>query len=179
MATELNRNFASAVGADGLPVYAPAYIMVGGRLKLHPTVEDYAAHNPPCWPVLANAAPSDAPSGYHYEFRSYEFSEGAFRRAYALVQDPLPPPRRWSRLSIKTALAQAGMLASARAYLSAVEIATGYTAWESLTDCDYIEEGYPTAERWSEILDGAASALGKTRADIDAFLAQIPTEGAV
>lgn len=178
MATELNRNFASAIGADGLPVYAPAYIMVGGRLKLHPTAEDYAAHTPPCWPVLANSAPTDPPQGYHYEFRSYEFAEGAFRRVYALVADPPPPPRRWSRLSIKTALAQAGMLAAARAYLAAVEIATGYTAWEALTDCDYIEEGYPTAERWSEILDGAASALGKTRAEIDAFLAAIPTEGA-
>jgi len=91
MATpEINRNFASAVGADGLPVYAPAYIMVGGRMKLHPTAEDYAAHTPPCYPVLANSAPSDAPSGYHYEFRSYEFSAGAFRRTYAPVQDPLP-----------------------------------------------------------------------------------------
>lgn len=90
MATELNRNFASAIGADGLPVYAPAYIMVNGRLKLHPTAEDYAAHTPPCWPVLANSAPSDAPSGYHYEFRSYEFADGAFRRVYALVQDQPP-----------------------------------------------------------------------------------------
>ena len=44
MATaELNRNFASAIGVDGLPVYALAYIMMGGRLKLHPTAEDYAA----------------------------------------------------------------------------------------------------------------------------------------
>lgn len=180
MATpEINRNFASAVGADGLPVYAPAYIMVGGRLKLHPTAADYAAHTPPCWPVLANPAPGDAPSGYHYEFRSYEFSAGAFRRTYALVADPPTPPRRWSRLSIKTALAQAEMLAAARTFLSSVEIATGYTAWEALTDCDYIEEGYPTAERWSAILDGAASALGKSREEIDAFLSQIPTEGAL
>lgn len=180
MATpELNRNFASAIGADGLPVYAPAYIMVNGRLKLHPTAADYAAHTPPCYPVLANPAPSDAPSGYHYEFRSYEFTEGTFRRTYALVADPPPPPRRWSRLSIKTALAQAGMLAAARAYLSQEEIATGYTAWEALTDCDYIEEGFPTAERWGALLDGAASALGKTRAEIDAFLATIPTEGAL
>ena len=178
MATaEINRNFASAVGADGLPVYAPAYIMIGGRLKLHPTAEDYAAHTPPCWPVLANSAPSDAPAGYHYEFRSYEFAEGAFRRTYAFVQDPPPPPRRWSRLSIKTALAQAEMLAAARTFLESVEIATGYTAWEALTDCDYIEEGYPDATKWSALLDGAASALGKTRAEIDAFLSQIPTEG--
>ena len=89
---------------------------------------------------------------------------------------PRPPPRRWSRLSIKTALAQAGMLAAARAYLAGVEVAPGYTAAEALTDCDYIEEGYPTAERWGAILDGAAQALGRTRADIDAFLDSIPVE---
>jgi hypothetical protein len=58
-----------------------------------------------------------------------------------------------------------------------VEIATGYTAWEALTDCDYIEEGYPDATRWAALLDGAAQALGKTRAEIDAFLDAIPAEG--
>ena len=182
MATELNRKYAAAVGADGLPVYAPAYIMVGGRLKLHPTAEDYAEHNPPCWPVEDEPPSDPAPAGYHYE-RTGKYAMSPDGQAvlaqYALVQDPPPPPRRWSRLSIKTALAQAEMLAAARQYLSAVEIATGYTAWEALTDCDYIEEGFPTAERWGAILDGAASALGKTRAEIDAFLATIPTEGAL
>lgn len=89
---------------------------------------------------------------------------------------PRPPARRWSRLSIKTALAQSGMLAAARAYLAGVEVAPGYTAAEALTDCDYIEEGYPDAKRWSAILDGAAQALGRTRADIDAFLDSIPVE---
>ena len=69
------------------------------------------------------------------------------------------------------------MLDAARQFLSATEIATGYTAWEALTDCDYIEEGYPDAEKWNALLDGAAVALGKTREEIDAFLDAIPTEG--
>ena len=180
MATpELNRNFASAVGADGLPLYAPAYIMVGGRLKLHPTAEEYSAHNPPFYPVLANPAPSDAPAGYHYEFRSYEFSEGAFRRAYALVADPPPSPRRWSRFSIKGALADAHLLPAAKAFLGAYEMKPDYTALEAFTDVDYIEEGYGGDEAWNALLDGAASALGKTRAEIDQFLDAIPTEGAL
>lgn len=177
MATELNRNFASAIGADGLPVYAPAYIMVGGRLKLHPTAEDYAANG--YKPVTDRLPPDPAPSGYHYEPQGWVDVGDEIQRVYELAADPPPPPRRWSRLSIKTALARAEMLAAARQYLSAVEIATGYTAWEALTDCDYIEEGYPDETKWNALLDGAASALGKTRAEIDAFLAQIPTEGAV
>lgn len=182
MATEINRNYASAVGADGLPVYAPAYIMVGGRLKLHPTAADYAAHTPPCWPVVdVTPSPDTAPVNHHWEARGWtrDAERQMFVRQYEAVQDPPPPPRRWSRLSIKTALAQAEMLSAARTFLESVEIATGYTAWEALTDCDYIEEGYPTAERWGAILDGAASALGKTRAEIDQFLATIPTEAAL
>lgn len=86
------------------------------------------------------------------------------------------PPRRWTRLSIKTALAQAGMLSQALAYLAQVQIATGYSAAEALQDCDYVEEGYPNAARWSEILDGAAQDLGKTREEIDTFLGAIPQE---
>ena len=68
------------------------------------------------------------------------------------------------------------MLDAARAVLATVEIAKGYMAWEALTDCDYIEEGYPDAERWGGMLDGLATALGKGRAEIDAFLDMIPTE---
>ena len=199
MATELNRNYASAIDESGNLVFAPAYIWVNGRIKLHAKDYEYAAHNPPCYPALANPAPSDAPSGYHYEFRSYEFAENVkikmvdgkwveapdgtphtiIHSTYALVADPPPPPRRWSRLSIKTALAQAGLLSQALAYLAQVEIATGYSAAEALQDCDYIEEGFGDATKWNALLDGAATALGKTRADIDAFLAQIPTEGAL
>lgn len=177
MATELNRNFASAIGADGLPVYAPAYIMVGGRLKLHPTAEDYAANG---YKPVTDELPTDpAPQGYHYEQRPfYEESYGAFRRFYILVADPPPPPRRWSRLAIETALAQADMLDAADAYLAQVSIVGTLTAARAFSRCDYIEEGYPDAAKWNALLDGAAQALGKTRAEIDASLSQIPTEGA-
>ena len=179
---DINYHFASGGGADGFPVYdAPAWFTVGGHTKLHPSTEDYAALNPPRYPIEDKRPKEPAPAGYHYEAQGYVMDAEAsiIRRTYALVADPPPPPRRWSRLSIKTALAQAEMLAAARAYLAELEIAPGYTVAEALTDCDYIEEGYPTAERWSEILDGAAQALGKTRAEIDAFLSQIPTEGAL
>ena len=106
----------------------------------------------------------------------WQVRNGAIRINWGLVPNPPPPPRRWTRLSIKTALAQAQMLDAARAYLVTKEIATGYTAWEALTDCDYIEEGFGGTEAWNALLDGAAVALGKTRAEIDAFLANIPTE---
>ncbi|MBO7689037.1 MAG: hypothetical protein J6V72_21845 [Kiritimatiellae bacterium] len=106
----------------------------------------------------------------------YTLRAGAWCADYDAVVIPPPAPRRWSRLSIKTALAQAGMLAAARQFLSATEIATGYSAWEALTDRDHIEEGFGGAEAWDALLNGAAQALGKTREEIDAFLAQIPQE---
>lgn len=143
--------------------------------KLWPTAEDYARMG---WLKVIDERPSDpAPEGCHYEPRGWEERDGAIRRVYEAVANPPPPPRRWTRLSIKTALATAGMLDAAKAFLSASEIATGYTAWEALTDCDYIEEGYPTAAAWNALLDGAAQALGKTRAEVDAFLDAIPREG--
>lgn len=151
-------------------------VVIDGEQRLHPTPEQAAAYN--AYPRNDDAPAPTPPEGKVAVPDSWEVRDGEWVRTWRYEDAPPPPPRRWSRLSIKTALAQAEMLAAARAYLSAVEIATGYTAWEALTDCDYIEEGFPTAERWSALLDGAAQALGKTRAEIDAFLDAIPTEGA-
>jgi hypothetical protein len=155
----------------GLPV------VIDGCQRLHPSPAQAAAlgaysRNDAYYPT------EDPPEGKMWQRSAgWTVRDGKWCADFEAVDIPPPPPRRWSRLSIKTALAQAEMLAAARAYLSAVEIATGYTAWEALTDCDYIEEGFPTAERWSALLDGAAQTLGRTRAEIDAFLDAIPTEG--
>ena len=147
------------------------------RTEVFPTDADKALMGylplSPDWPV------DPAPEGKHYERTDKIEPNGAdgYKWVYILVDNPPPPPRRWTRLSIKTALAKAEMLDAARAFLSATEIATGYTAWEALTDCDYIEEGFGGAEKWNALLDGAAVALSKTREEIDAFLDAIPTEG--
>lgn len=150
-------------------------VEIDGSWKLHPTAEQAARFY--AYPRNDAYTPGTPPEDKQWQLApGYTLHDGKWCQNFEAVDIPPAPPRRWSRLSIKTALAQAEMLAAARAYLSAVEIATRYTAWEALTDCDYIEEGYPTAERWSAILDGAAAALGKTRAEIDAFLDMIPTE---
>ena len=146
----------------------------GGRAILHPTAEQAAQYG--AYPRNDDAPMPIPPEGKVAVEDGWELADGAWIRTYRFDDAPPPPPRKWSRLSLKTALAEAGMLDAARVLLATVEIATGYTAWEALTDCDYIEEGFPTAERWSALLDGAAQALGKTRAEIDAFLDAIPTE---
>lgn len=146
------------------------------RTEVFPTDADKARMG--YLPLSPDAPVDHAPEGKHYERTDKIERDGdGYKWVYTLIDNPPPPPRRWTRLSIKTALAQAGMLDAARQFLSSTEIAAGYTAWEALTDCDYIEEGYPNAEAWNALLDGAANALGKTREEIDAFLANIPTEG--
>ena len=155
---------------------APRGFMLHGTMVTNPKAEHFAALNverekkglPPYLPIVDEPPSTDAA---HYAVPTgWAEAGGEIVRQYEVRAYPPPPPRRWTRLSIKTALAQAGMLAAARNFLSSAEIATGYSAWEALTDCDYIEEGFGGAEKWNALLNGAAQALGKTREEIDMFL---------
>lgn len=153
-------------------------VTIDGRTIVNPTAEQYATLRD-AYPKGADAPMPEPQEDKVVEYGGYTLGESdhLWHKQWVLVDAPPPPLRRWTRLSIKTALAQSGMLAAARQYLSAIEIATDYSAWEALTDCDYIEEGYPNTTKWNAILDGAAQAFCKTRNEIDAFLAQIPSEG--
>lgn len=165
-----------ALDSNGRPVYAGTTLVVDGVPYANPTREMWLKAGKK--PFLGSGAnpPKSKREGWHYERDGWQEQAAAFVPKWKLVADAPPPPRRWSRLSLKTALAAAGTLAAARQFLSGVEVADGYTAWEALTDCDYIEEGYGGQEKWNAVLDGAAQALGKTRPEIDAFLDSIPTE---
>lgn len=168
-----NHNYARTT-ATGI-TFAPSAWVDERGYHASPTAADYLAAG---WKHYVDIpAPSEPPpEGYHYERVGYDETDDTIAVRWRTVANPPPPPRRWSRLTIKTALATAEMLDAARQFLASVEIATGYSAWEALADCDYIEEGYPDDERWGAILDGAAAALGKTRAEIDAFIDALPTE---
>ena len=132
-----------------------------------------ACYGTPPWPDY----PVDPPDGQHYERNGKIYShEGGYAWDYELVDNPPPPPRRWTRLDILTALGESDMFDAAFAYLNSIEVKPHISAWLGLNTANYIEEGYPNAEAWNALLDGAAQALGKTREDIDAFLANIPTE---
>lgn len=168
---------------NGIMKPAPRAFMLHGAMVTNPKAEHFAALNeererkglPPYLPIV-DEPPYNLQEGMHWESGGWQSDGSQIVMSWNAVQDPPPPPRRWSRLAVKTALAQAGMLSQALAYLAQVEIATGYSAAEALQDCDYIEEGYPDATRWAALLDGAAQALGKTREEIDAFLDAIPQE---
>ena len=169
----MNRNFAKPRD-DMTPEFAPDVLEINGRKVYNPKAVHckIAGYLPlsPDWPV-------DPPDGKHYERTDKIERDGdGYRWVYILVDNPPPPPRRWTRLAIETALAQADALDAMDAYLAQVVVVGKLTAARAFSRCDYIEEGYPDAEKWNALLDGAAVALGKTRAEIDAFLDAIPTE---
>lgn len=177
MATKLNRNFAKP-DAEMRPIFAPAAFNYNGKDYIHPEKEDFALIG---YLPLSPDYPVDQPQGKHYVQTDKIESDGAngYRWQYILVDDPPDPPRRWTRLSIKNALADAHLLPAAKQFLAEFEMKPDYSALESFGDCNYIEENYGGAEAWNALLDGAAQALGKTREEIDAFLDAIPTEGGV
>jgi hypothetical protein len=171
----MNRNFAKP-REDMTPEFAPDVLEINGRKvygpkAVHCKIAGYLPLSPD-WPI-------DPPEGKHYERTGkIEPNDGdGYKWVYVLVDNPPPPPRRWTRFAIKGALADARLLPAAKAFLGAYELKPDYTALEAFTDVDYIEEFYGGEETWNALLDGAAVALGKTREEIDAFLDAIPTEG--
>lgn len=147
------------------------------KVAIHPSAADYAHAD---YLPLVDELPPDfeTPDGQHYERSGEIIRDGdCYKWVYVLVPNPTPPPRRWSRLNIKGALADAHLKPAAQAYLSQILTKPDYPAWEALSDCNYIEEGFGGEEAWNALLNGAADALGKTREEIDAFLDAVPTEG--
>lgn len=107
-----NRNYAYVAEGGQSLVYAPSMFWPNPN---PPTAAEYAAAG---WlPVIYNFPPSDPPSGYHYEFRYYEVSDGAIRRVYALIADPPAPPRVFVTADLVEALMSEGVWEQARAWI--------------------------------------------------------------
>jgi len=174
--TKVNRNYCKP-GADMKPVFAPTVFRYNGKDYWHPEKEDFALVG--YLPLSPDYPVDPAPDGQHWDRTDKIEPNGdaGYKWVYVLVDNPPPPPRRWTRLDILTALGESDMFDAAFAYLNSIEVKPHITAWLGLNTANYIEEGYPDAEKWNALLDGAAQALGKTREEIDAFLAAIPTEG--
>lgn len=170
----MNRNFAKP-RADMTPEFAPDVLEINGRKVYNPKAVHckIAGYLP-----LVDSVMPTPPEGKHWERNGKIYShESGYAWDYELVDNPPPPPRRWTRLDILTALGESDMFDAAFAYLNSTEVKPHITAWLGLNTANYIEEGYPDVEKWNALLDGAAVALGKTREEIDAFLDAIPTEG--
>ena len=133
MATAVNRSWASELGADGQPVYAPRYaITVNGRKIYNPKDKHYRLAG--FLPVV-EVPPSEPPAeGYHWEPRGWEAQENAIRRVYVEVANPPPAPRRWSSLAIKRVLEARGSWAEVKRMLEAAGV------YDDFLMADYIAE---------------------------------------
>lgn len=151
---------------------APRAVRIGGAVVCNPTDAQYEQAG---YKRVVDTPPT-TDSAHYAVPTGWSAQGGEIVRQYEVRAYPPAPPRRWTRLTIETALAQAGMLDAADAYLAQVTVVGTLTAARAFSRCDYIEEGYPDATRWAALLDGAAQALGKTRAEIDQLLDSVPTE---
>lgn len=112
----LNYKWASGIGADGNPVYAPANVIeVNGRKVYNPKDKHYAAAG--IYMEVKPDPPSDpAPEGWHYEPRGWEIWDDdcspvprCVRRVYEAVQDPPAPPRVFETADLVEALMAEGI----------------------------------------------------------------------
>ena len=133
MSTAVNRKWASGIGADGQPIFAPRYaIEVNGRRVYNPKDKHYRLAG---YQSVVETAPSvPAQEGYYYEPRGWEERDGAIRRVYVEVENPPPAPRRWSSLAIKRVLEARGSWAEVKAMLEAAN------AYDDFLMADYIAE---------------------------------------
>ena len=171
----MNYNFGH-LDDNGRLVYAANVVTVDGRTYFNPSAATYLRATPPEKRIVNSQPVEPAPAGKHWETRGWNETDTEVVRVHVLVDDPPAPPRRWTRLTIKGALADAHLLPAAKEFLAAYELKPNYNALEAFSDCDYIEEGYGGDEVWNSLLNGAAQALSKTRAEIDVFLDSLPTE---
>ena len=128
--SKINKKWASGLGADGTPVYAPAgAIEVNGRLVIDPLDVHYRIAG--YMPVVDVAPTEPAPVGYHWSPVKWEVQVLQIVRIYLAVKDPPPKPRKFSKLKLYAALAAAGLWDAFENWLKGQTIAgvNGYTAF--------------------------------------------------
>ena len=98
------------------------------------------------WYRLVETPMPTARDGYHYEFRfAYddESAPTAILKNWIEVENPPPPPRTFSKIKLKGAIAEAGLLDEFKAMLETVEVKPGYTAAEAFADAVTLDENHP------------------------------------
>jgi len=75
---------------DGYPVELKLPVMVGGRMRIHPTKSEAAMLG--AYPKANNQPPDDAPEGKHYDHTGWDFDPGLnmIVNVYTLADDPSP-----------------------------------------------------------------------------------------
>lgn len=111
--------------------------------------------------------------GYHEEAR-YAVADGRIVQSWVEVANPPPPPRVFSKLKLKGAIATAGLLPAFKEMLAGMEVAPGYTAQEAFDDAVNLSEAHP---KFADAVAVAKQILPVTDEQIEAILAASVAEG--
>jgi hypothetical protein len=127
----MNRSFAKP-RADMTPEFAPDVLEINGRKVYNPKAVHckIAGYLP-----LEDSVMPTPPEGMRWERSGKIYiHEGGYAWDYVLVDNPPPPPRRWSSLAIKRVLEARGSWAEVKALLEEMN------AYDDFLMADYIAE---------------------------------------
>lgn len=161
--------YARLISATSIDRNAPRQAVIDGRFVTGELPEPYL--NSQGWYRLRETPMPTAREGYHVE-RRYAYDDAgaptAIVESWVEVQDPPPPPRVFSKLKLKGAIATAGLLPAFKELLSGMEVAPGYTAKEAFDDAVNLSEAHP---KFADAVAVAKQILPVTDEQIEAILA--------
>lgn len=161
--------YAHLISATSISTNPPREAVIDGAQVVGELPESYL--NSIGWYRLEETPAPEPREGYHFEARyAYDSAEAPTRvvRSWAEVQDPPPPPRVFSKLKLKGAIATAGLLPAFKEMLSGMEVAPGYTAKEAFDDAVNLSEAHP---KFADAVAVAKQILPVTDEQIEAILA--------
>lgn len=150
---------------------APKSAYIDGRFVCGTLPEAYL--NSQGWYRLTETPMPEPRTGYHYEQRfAYDSDEAptAIVQSWLEVEDPPAPPRTFSKLKLKMALAQAGLLQQFLDVLQGVELieGSGYMASDAFADAVNLSEAN---DGFKAAVQAAKNELGVTDEDVERILA--------
>jgi len=160
--------YARIISETQIDTNAPRSAVIDGSTVCGLLPEDYL--NSIGWFRLEETPAPEPREGYHFEARyAYDSAEAPTRvvRSWAEVQDPPQPPRTFSKLKLKSAIAAAGLLPAFKELLAGMEVAPGYTAQEAFDDAVNLSEAHP---KFADAVAVAKQILPVTDEQIEAIL---------
>jgi len=163
--------FAHIINPSTISTNPPRSAIIDGRYVTGELPEPYL--NSQGWYRLENTPAPETQEGYHAEPRyAYDSDETPTRivQTWEAVQDTPPPPRVFSKLKLKMALAKAGLLQQFLAVLQGVELieGSGYMASDAFADAVNLSEAN---DGFKAAVKEAKKALGVTDEQVEAILA--------
>lgn len=167
----MNRKFAKPK-EDFSPEYGPDALVLDGRTILAPKAAHYAKAG---YLPLIDERPVDPPEGKHYERTDKIEPNGddGYRWQYALVDNPPPASRVFSKINLEAAVFKRGLLAKLDAFVDA------QTITNKMGDTMPLRRAYNTAQTFREdhplfapYLAAAKQALGVDGETAEAILSE-------